>query len=320
MGGSETSFFLSITFLLFSCSGTGTKERHQLRELVIVGDFDGAIDYLDSIEQYQSPRSRVLYFMERGLIEFKRSRYQDSTFFFQKAIELNEKLSYISVKDALGSTLVNETKRKYKGEVFERGLLHFYKSLAYLFLSNRGEIPAREQSEFFPEREFKKLTSSEKKQYLQTARSEIAAWNSYLEKVKINRVGKSVFKEDLLQQVFGGFIHEQMNTSFDRQTALLLYKKALDTLLKNYNGYQIYNVNYKKFIKDFKKLPSLGMAAVKKNYIVETKEARSLKDFLVFKILSLTKSSGRSAFNQAVKLYRPSKAVLNQVQKRSLVT
>ena len=125
------------------------------------------------------------------------------------------------------------------------------------FYAGDETIPAREEATISPQ---------EARSYLQKARAEVVGWNSYLEKVKHNRLGKSVFKQDMLQHVFGGFIHEQMKTSADRQIALLLYKKALDVLHKNYNSYSLYNKQNKKFIKDFKKLPNLSRSEVEKIY------------------------------------------------------
>ena len=304
-------FRLFLLVFLVSCSGSGTKERHALRELVKVGNYQEAVDFLDSIDQYQDQNSKILYFMERGLLEFRMGFYENAARVFEKAIELNESLSYVSIKDGATSTLVNETKRKYRGEIFERGMLHFYKAYSYLMLSHSGKT--------FSSREGEKkeilLSPSDKRNFLIKARSEVVAWNSYLEKVRQNRLGKSIFKYDLLQHIFGGFIHEQMKTSGDRQIALLLYKKALDVLYKNYNVYGIYNSRFKRFIKDFSKLSNLSKTVVEKKYIVETKFQKSLKDFLIFKILSLSKASGRSTFKKAVSTYRPTKNILSLVNK-----
>tara|TARA_B100000925_G_scaffold240856_1_gene190047 strand:- start:5917 stop:7605 length:1689 start_codon:yes stop_codon:yes gene_type:complete len=309
------SLGIALIFILVSCSGTGTKERHQLRELVRVGSYEEAIDFLDSIYSLEDEKTKLLYLMERGLIEFRRGQFYNATFFLQKAVEVHGHLSYVSIKDGINKTLVNETKSKYVGEVFEGGMLHFFKAYSYFQIYLNKKINAFDGDRYLPARDQKKITSTELKSYLQKARSEIVAWNSYLEKVKYNRLGKSVFKQDMLQHIFGGFIHEQMKTSFDRQTALLLYKKALDILHKNYNSYALYNLRYKKFIKDFSKLPSFSKSAIDKNYVVKTKEHKSLENFLLIKILSLSKASGNRTFKNALARYRPSQKVINSALK-----
>jgi hypothetical protein len=300
-----------LIFILVSCSGTGTKERHQFRELVRVGDYEQALDYLESIYSVDDEKNKLLYLMERGLIEFRRGQFYNATFFLQKAVEVHDQLSYTSIKDGISKTLVNETKSKYVGEVFEGGLLHFFKAYSYFQIYINKNIKAFDGDKFLPAREKKNISLTDLKTYLQKARAEIVAWNSYLEKVKHNRLGKSVFKQDMLQHIFGGFIHEQMNTSFDRQTALLLYKKALDVLHKNYNSYSIYNLKNKKFVKDFSKLPSISKSVIDKKYVVKTKEHKSLEDFLLFKILSLSKASGNRTFKNAISKYRPSQKIIN---------
>ena len=47
--------------------------------------------------------------MERGLIEFRRGQFLNATIFLQKASEVHDHLSYVSIKDGIKSTLVNET-------------------------------------------------------------------------------------------------------------------------------------------------------------------------------------------------------------------
>lgn len=306
---------VALVFIFISCSGTGTKERFQLRELVRVGDYEQAIDLLDNMYSIEDEKTKLLYLMERGLIEFRRGQFYNATFFLQKAVEVHDHLSYTSIKDGISKALVNETKSKYVGEVFEGGLLHFFKAYSYFQIYLNKNIRAYDGDTFLPARDKRKITNSNLKTYLQKARSEIVAWNSYLEKVKHNRLGKSVFKQDMLQHIFGGFIHEQMNTSFDRQTALLLYKKALDILHKNYNSYALYNLKNKKFIKDFSKLPSLSKSVVDKKYVVKTKEHKSLEEFLMLKILSLSKASGNRAYKNAIAKYRPSQKVIKSALK-----
>ena len=309
------SLSLLALFLFVSCSGSGTKERQQLRQIVRSGDYDQAVDYLDSIDAYKEEKSRLLYLMERGLIEFRRGQFLNATIFLQKASEVHDHLSYVSIKDGIKSTLVNETKRKYVGEVFEGGLIHFYRAFSFYQLYQLKKVKAYAGDETIPAREEATISPQEARSYLQKARAEVVGWNSYLEKVKHNRLGKSVFKQDMLQHVFGGFIHEQMKTSADRQIALLLYKKALDVLHKNYNSYSLYNKQNKKFIKDFKKLPNLSRSEVEKKYIVQTKEHKNLKNFLLMKILSLSKASGKREYKKAISTYRPSKSVIKAAMK-----
>ena len=113
------SLSLVLIFILVSCSGSGTKERYQLRELVRAGDYEQALDFLDSMYSIEDEKTKLLYLMERGLIEFRRGQYYNATFFLQKAVEVHDHLSYTSIKDGINKTLVNETKSKYVGEVFE---------------------------------------------------------------------------------------------------------------------------------------------------------------------------------------------------------
>ena len=110
--------------------------------------------------------------------------------FLQKAVEVHDHLSYTSIKDGISKTLVNETKSKYVGEVFEGGLLHFFKAYSYLQIYLNKNIKAYDGDNFLPPRDKRQITNSNLKTYLQKARSEIVAWNSYLEKLNITGLEK----------------------------------------------------------------------------------------------------------------------------------
>ncbi|MDO9183931.1 MAG: hypothetical protein Q7U04_16060, partial [Bacteriovorax sp.] len=123
------------------------------------------------------------------------------------------------------------------------------------------------------------------------ARAEVLAWDSFLNSIKEDRLGKSIYKNDLLLKIYGAKIHEMIGTREDRQIALQLYKDAGDVLFKNYNTYPAFNLHYLDFKKDFDKLADLSVAEVKKKYIIESDFQKNIREYLEQNITRLTSVS-----------------------------
>jgi hypothetical protein len=119
------------------------------------------------------------------------------------------------------------------------------------------------------------------------ARSILLEWDTLLSSYKTELAGKSTYKVDLLAKLWGGFIHEEYDTSADKQIALQLYKDAKDVLLKNYNVYSAYNNKAKAFDDNFEKLAKLPLDQVKAEYIDATPSAKELETFIDAKIAKL---------------------------------
>ena len=76
--------------------------------------------------------------MEKGKSSHLIGDYENSNRFFNKADQMLEN-GIGGVMDATVGTLVNPMSQNYKGEDFEKFMIHYYKSLNYLYLNNTEE-------------------------------------------------------------------------------------------------------------------------------------------------------------------------------------
>lgn len=313
--------YVLIVLLLVSCSSAGRKERSGFQKLVSAGNFDGALSLLESKDFYKEEKSRLLFLMERGILLHMKGDYFQSVETLGKAKELSKKLYTVSLSKKAQKLIANDSYDIFYGEKFERSLIHFYLSLNHYLLYQKGSregytiTPKKkdEKPKIIPE---KILTADEKRTELIRARAEVLAWDSFLKTTKNERKGKTVYKDDLLAKVYGGFIHELMNTRNDDQIAMQLYKDAKKLLFKNYNRYRVFNKSHAKFTKDYKKLPKLKKSKIKKDYIQLTDYQKNLKDYLDEKILTLVNKMRPNQFKKQVKIQKPSKEILAKVKKR----
>jgi hypothetical protein len=130
-----------------------------------------------------------------------------------------------------------------------------------------------------------------KKQYLEKARSEVIAWDSFLSEMKDERMGKALFKEDLLSKIFGALIHEAQDKASDRQIALQLYKDAKTIFFRNYNLYPSYNEVYMEFRNNFSLLPNMNQEEIEGKYVLKTAHSKAIEEFLNYKIQVLSRNT-----------------------------
>ncbi|TDJ03626.1 MAG: hypothetical protein E2O68_09800 [Deltaproteobacteria bacterium] len=289
---------------LSSCSSFMTKEDQQvLRNAHRTGQYDKALEYLKNSDNYQRDESKLLLFLETGLIEHSKGNYQKSIADFEKAREVYKTLYTSSFSKNVQSLIANDNYDHFFGATYERSLIHFFLALNHFLLHQDA-----------------KLSKSEKRIELFAARAEILSWDSFLSEQIGEKKGRSVFKNDLLARVFGGFVHESVGTREDLEVALQLYKDAGEILFKNYNAYQVYNGLYKKFVKDFDKLHGFKTEQVRNNYVNETSFQKELKEFLNYKVLELSKKKNKRAYKKLVRSLKPSKEILKKLKEKDNIT
>jgi hypothetical protein len=97
------------------------------------GDFDAANRDLDHNKLLQRKRNKLLYLLEKGRTAFLRSAYTESNYYLNAADSLLES-GYHQVWDQALGVLINPAMQQYRGEDFERVLIHYYKAINYLQL------------------------------------------------------------------------------------------------------------------------------------------------------------------------------------------
>lgn len=268
---SSKYFLYAFMFLFVQACATGHKDTSKrIRELAFFGDYDGAITYLNESELAKEERSKLLYLTELGLLQHYRGNYAESNSALSAAKDMIDALYTTRASGKVNSFLANDNADFYYGEKYEASLVYFYLALNNYSLAMIETDPEK------------------KKEFLGRARAEVVAWDSFLKEIKEERLGKALFKEDLLAKTFGAFIHEAQNSTQDTQIALQLYKDAKNLLFKNYNLYPTFNEAYDEFRKNFSSLASLTEKEVEGKYVLATSHNSALKDFLNQKITFLS--------------------------------
>lgn len=251
---------LPALFLFTACATSHHRTSVELRKMVMANNHEAALKFLNESPISKDQNSKLLFQLERGLLEHYRGNYAESIVALTAAKNIVDELYTVKVSSKAASALSNDNADLYYGEKYEASLIHFYLSLNYYLT---GE--------------------------LEKARAEVLAWDTFLSEMKNDRLGKALFNEDLLAKTFGAIVHEAQGTNKDLQIALQLYVDAQDVYFKNYNLYPTFNENFKLFRENFADLPKLSLKDVEGKYVKRTVHADSFNEFLTYKVLSLTK-------------------------------
>lgn len=262
---------LVLLSLVVSCASGHRKTSIEMRKFVAAGQYAEAIEYLNASPLATDEKSKLLLFTELGLIEHYRGNYEASSAALTQAKAIVDELYTTRVSGKVASVFSNDNADFYYGEKYEASLVYFYLSLNSYMQGIQETDPAK------------------RKVYLLRARAEVVDWDSFLNEIKQERLGKVVFKEDLLAKVFGGLVHESQGTLNDDQIALQLYKDASDVFFKNYNLFPSYNASFETFKKDFTLLPTLPAKEVEGKYVLRTAHSDTFKNYLTTKVEQLTK-------------------------------
>lgn len=119
-----------------SCATTGRYQdkASEVFEDIEFADFNQASTRIDQISFYQKDRNRLLYLLEKAKVEHMRGNYRSSNGYFEQAYILVDDGIKNSVGQVALSNLANPMMTKYKGEDFEKVMIHYYKALNYYYL------------------------------------------------------------------------------------------------------------------------------------------------------------------------------------------
>ena len=82
------------------------------------------------------PKDRLLHLVEEGLILHTAGRYEESSTVLLEAAKLSEDLETISASRSAASLVTNDRTKHYRGERFERVLIHTYLTINFLLLED----------------------------------------------------------------------------------------------------------------------------------------------------------------------------------------
>jgi len=137
----QTSFRAGVTVLLLlflsSCSSY-YKQNIDFHRHIASGNVQAAANVLSKNEKLASGKSRLLYFLEQGVVHQMLGDYETSNTYLEKAYIFTEDERGSLVEGAI-SLLTNPMNTTYLGEDFERVQLHYYKALNFLRMNQLEE-------------------------------------------------------------------------------------------------------------------------------------------------------------------------------------
>lgn len=275
---------------LSACSSTGYRVQQQkLLSSLKNNNISSAKDVVNGKDFYNEKRNEFLNNVEKGTVYYLDKSYFQALKYFEKAEAIcNE--SSIKIKNKLKAGF-NTNLDYYYCERYEKSMLYFYLSLVHynIYYTGRYENFETKDKDGKKVIESKKMLNNyEKLLHLEASRSVVMSWDSLLSSYKKEFGGKSVYKDDMIAKLWGGYIHEQFDNFENRQIALQLYKDAKNVLLKNYNIYPVFNKKNDLFEKNYNKFYNMDLTKIKKNYIENTEFASELLEFIDEKIKKLS--------------------------------
>lgn len=122
-----------LVLYLGSCATAGRYQdkNQEVFAQMEFSNFQAASLSLDAMSFFQKDRNKLLYFMEKGKLEHMLGNFARSNSFFEQAYILLDDGIKNSVGTSIVSNLSNPMMEKYKGEDFEKVLIHYYKALNF---------------------------------------------------------------------------------------------------------------------------------------------------------------------------------------------
>lgn len=105
---------------------------------LLSGNIQAALKEIDKNKFLKKKRNKLLYYFEKGKVEYLNNDYEQSNLLLNKAdIFLEDQRA--SVGNQLLGVITNPEKEVYNGEDFEKVAIHYYKALNYIFLNQSDE-------------------------------------------------------------------------------------------------------------------------------------------------------------------------------------
>ncbi|GAB4093429.1 COG3014 family protein [Flaviaesturariibacter terrae] len=167
------------------------------------GEYEKASAALDHSKLLSKRRNHLLFLLEKGRMEHLLHHYDASNRYFNEADNLMED-GGTSIGDVALSTLLNPMMETYRGEDFEKYMVHYYKALNYLLLDQPGEA----------------LVEARRISLRTYAQEDVRAEGKYA--------------QDAFSFMLQGLIYEKNK---DLNNAFIAYRNAVDLYLKNGGSY-----------------------------------------------------------------------------------
>lgn len=191
---------LALLMLSFSCATYHQGIREYYTDLENQ-DYKAAFRKIDHNRLLNKKRNELLLLLEKGKVAHMMGDYETSNRYFNEADYFFEDVK-TSASDVIMGTIMNPMMQTYRGEPFEKFMLHYYKALNYLFLGK-------------PQEAIVEARRIELSNYSQADRS-------------------SKYSNDALGLILQGIIYEYAG---DINNSFIAYRNAADLFLKNDSRY-----------------------------------------------------------------------------------
>ncbi len=153
-------------------------------------------------EELRKPENLVLYYLEKGILAHLNGNYRESNQLLSRADHRMEILEVPSISGTAVEWLLSNKGQPYKGEDFERVMIHYYMALNYLMLDD-----------------------------LEGALVECRRVNTLLREFNDRYEQKNVYKTDAFLLYLSGIIYDALGETND---ALIDYRHAYETYTEDY--------------------------------------------------------------------------------------
>lgn len=199
------AFALFASMLLWCSCASYNKQIARYYGLMTSNNYEKAFQSIDHIKKLRTGRNELLYLFEKGKMAHLLGLYDSSNAYFNQADLFMEDARRTAGDVAVGY-LLNPMMETYRGEDFEKFMVHYYKALNYLYLG-------------LPEEALVEARRISLQSYSQQDKAG----------PKNNR-----YSDDAFSLIIQGIIYEQ---SGDINNAFIAYRNAADIFIKNDNLY-----------------------------------------------------------------------------------
>jgi hypothetical protein len=128
---------IGFVLLLQACHVTHYQKDAKFHKLFSASRLEEADALLAKDKRAERCRTRLLYYLNRGVVSHLMQRYEASNYFFEQAYLTHEDFLTKPLDEAL-AFVINSTVTDYKGEDHEVLLLHYYKAINFLQLGQNN--------------------------------------------------------------------------------------------------------------------------------------------------------------------------------------
>ena len=128
-------YCLLLTIFLFSGCATWYQRTAEFQAAVNMGNFEKANKLLDKDKKQATGKNRILYYLNKGYVEFMLGNPTGSNQYFETAENLIDEY-HSSIGTEAAVLISNPEVRPYRPEDFEIIMINFYKALNYIDLND----------------------------------------------------------------------------------------------------------------------------------------------------------------------------------------